>query len=247
MTKTKDVTPPAGTTAITITGVTDAEVEGGLNQTATNGKDFTLKLVKDAAYDYVVKVGETEIKPNEDGSYTIPGSMINGTALTVTVEKTVAVPTVEVVEYLKLKQAEGEPSGQSMWLVLVSGKPVDGNVYSFDGNAMFTSEKYDGAYCYLMISGKTIEEVREAAAVLVDQKAGTAEAVAYEGDVNKTAAVDINDAQLVYDMYKAEKYQDFTTVTAESFLRADMDGSKSITVKDAAEIVAKVHTEFPVE
>ncbi len=247
VTKTKDVTPPAGTTAITITGVTDAEVEGGLNQTATNGKDFTLKLVKDAAYDYVVKVGETEIKPNEDGSYTIPGSMINGTALTVTVEKTVAVPTVEVVEYLKLKQAEGEPSGQSMWLVLVSGKPVDGNVYSFDGNAMFTSEKYDGAYCYLMISGKTIEEVREAAAVLVDQKAGTAEAVAYEGDVNKTAAVDINDAQLVYDMYKAEKYQDFTTVTAESFLRADMDGSKSITVKDAAEIVAKVHTEFPVE
>ena len=65
--------------------------------------------------------------------------------------------------------------------------------------------------------------------------------------MNKTAAVDINDAQLVYDMYKAEKYQDFTTVTAESFLRADMDGSKSITVKDAAEIVAKVHTEFPVE
>lgn len=247
VTKTKDVTPPAGTTAITITGVESTEVEGGLNQTATNGKDFTLKLVKDAAYDYVVKVGETEIKPNEDGSYTIPGSMINGTALTVTVEKTVAKPAVEVVEYLKLKQAEGEPSGQSMWLVLVSGKPVDGNVYSFDGNAMFTSQKYDGAYCYLMISGKTIDEVREAAAVLVDQKAGTAEAVVYEGDVNKTAAVDINDAQLVYDMYKAEKYQDFTTVTVESFLRADMDGSKSITVKDAAEIVAKVHSEFPVE
>ena len=134
-----------------------------------------------------------------------------------------------------------------MWLVLVSGKPVDGNVYSFDGNAMFTSQKYDGAYCYLMISGKTIDEVREAAAVLVDQKVGTAEAVVYEGDVNKTAAVDINDAQLVYDMYKAEKYQDFTTVTVESFLRADMDGSKSITVKDAAEIVAKVHSEFPVE
>ena len=247
VTKTKDVTPPAGTTAITITGVESTEVEGGLNQTATNGKDFTLKLVKDAAYDYVVKVGETEIKPNEDGSYTIPGSMINGTALTVTVEKTVAKPAVEVVEYLKLKQAEGEPSGQSMWLVLVSGKPVDGNVYSFDGNAMFTSQKYDGAYCYLMISGKTIDEVREAAAVLVDQKVGTAEAVVYEGDVNKTAAVDINDAQLVYDMYKAEKYQDFTTVTVESFLRADMDGSKSITVKDAAEIVAKVHSEFPVE
>ena len=79
---------------------------------------------------------------------------VNGTALTVTVEKTVAAAKIEVFEYLKLKKAAGEESGQSLWLVLVSG-----SVYAFDGNAMFTSEKYDGAYCYLMISGKTAQEV----------------------------------------------------------------------------------------
>lgn len=171
---------------------------------------------------------------------------VNGTALTVTVEKTVAATKVEVFEYLKLKKAAGEESGQSMWLVLVSGKPVNGSVYAFDGNAMFASEKNDGAYCYLMISGKTAQEV-QAEAAKVSQKAGSASAISCEGDVNGTKNDDINDAQLVYDMYRA-KYGEFTqTVAVENFLRADMDGSRNVTVKDAAEIVAKIHAEFPIE
>ena len=145
-------------------------------------------------------------------------------------------------EHLKLKKAAGEESGQSMWLVLVSG-----SVYAFDGNAMFASEKYDGAYRYLMISGKTAQEVQAEAAAEVSQKAGSASAISCEGDVNGTKNVDINDAQLVYDMYLA-KYGEFTqTVAVENFLRADMDGSRNVTVKDAAEIVAKIHAEFPVE
>lgn len=167
---------------------------------------------------------------------------VNGTALAVTVEKTVAATKIEVFEYLKLKKAAGEESGQSMWLVLVSG-----SVYAFDGNAMFTSEKYDGAYCYLMISGKTAQEVQTEAAAKVSQMAGFASAISYEGDVNGTKNVDINDAQLVYDMYRA-KYGEFTqTVAVENFLRTDMDGSRNVTVKDAAEIVAKIHAEFPIE
>lgn len=245
--KTQDTPTPSGTTSITITGVTAQEVEGGLSHTAENGKDYKLTLIQDAAYDYSVKAGETVIKPNEDGTYTIPASLLNGTPLTVTIEKTVAAPGVEVVEYLKLKEAEGEESGKSMWLVLVSGKPVDGSVYSFSDNLMFTSEKYENAYCYLMISDKTLEEVKTDAAALVSQKAGSASAVSYEGDVNMTNLTDVNDAQLVYDMYQA-KYEAFTeNLTVESFLRADMDGSKSIAVKDAAEIVAKIHAEFAVE
>lgn len=172
--------------------------------------------------------------------------MLNGTALTVTIEKTVAKPTVEVYEYLKLKEAQGEESGKSMWLVVVSGKPVDGKVYSFNGNAMYTSEKYNGA-CTLMISEKALEDVKTEAAAAVDQKDGSATAIVYTGDVNKTNAVDVNDAQLVYDMYQA-KYAEFTDALAvENFLRADVDGSKSIAVKDAAEIVAKIHSGFAAE
>ena len=97
-----------------------------------------------------------------------------------------------------------------------------------------------------MISGKTAQEV-QAEAAKVSQKAGSASAISFEGNVNGTKNVDINDAQLVYDMYRA-KYGEFTqTVAVENFLRADMDGSRNVTVKDAAEIVAKIHAEFPVE
>lgn len=240
---------PSQNTVIIIQGVSDSEVEGGLTHTAPNGQDYTLKLIKDAAYDYEVKLSDgTVLKPNADGSYTIPGDKLTGTTLTVTVTKSYAKPTVEVKEYLKLKEAEGETSGQSMWLVLVSGTPADGNVYTFDGNAMFKTEGvYGDAYYYLMISGKTIDEVRADAAALVDQKAGTPSAISYEGDVNGTDTVDINDAQLVYDMYN-HKYAGFTQrLAVENFLRADMDCGESITVKDAALIVAKFHKEFPVD
>lgn len=244
VTKTAETpTPPSPTTTtITITGVTEDEVQGGLTHTATNGVDYKLTLNKDAAYDYILKLDGTVIEANEDGTYTIPGDKINGTALNISIEKNVAQPDVEVVEYLKLSQTEGEVKGKSMWLVLVSGKPVDGNVYTYDGNIMFTSEKYSGARCYLMISDQTGEEVKAAAAEKVSQKAGTADAVNYNGDVNRTNVTDVNDAQLVYDMYNA-KYVDFTeNLTVEGFLRADMNGSKNITVEDAAAIVAKIHT-----
>ena len=158
-----------------------------------------------------------------------------------------AAPQVEVTEYLKLDTLQAQEGGRSMWLVLVTGKPVDGSAYAFDGSLMYASEKYEGAYCYLMISGKTLAEAQEDARALVSQKAGEAPQLTYDGDVNGTKVSDVNDAQLVYDMYLA-KYGEFTQqLPVEAFLKADMDGSRNITVKDAAEIVAKIHGEFPAE
>lgn len=250
ITVTKDSTPivdPSKETVITIEGVSAEEVEGGRIHTAPNGVDYTIRLIKDAAYDYVFKIGETVIAPNADGSYTIPGSMLTGEPVTVTIEKTVAAPQVEVTEYLKLDTLQAQEGGRSMWLVLVTGKPVDGSAYAFDGSLMYASEKYEGAYCYLMISGKTLAEAQEDARALVSQKAGEAPQLTYDGDVNGTKVSDVNDAQLVYDMYLA-KYGEFTQqLPVEAFLKADMDGSRNITVKDAAEIVAKIHGEFPAE
>ena len=241
------IVDPSQQTVITIEGVSAEEVEGGRIHTAPNGADYTIRLVKDAAYDYTLRIGETVLQANADGSYTIPGSMLTGEPVTVTVEKTVAAPKVEVAEYLKLDKAEAQEGGRSMWLVLITGTPVDGSTYVFDGETMFVSEKYEGAYCYLMISGKTLAEVQTDAAALVTQKSGAARSVAYDGDVNGTAVVDVNDAQLVYDMYLA-RYGEFTQqLPVEAFLKADMDGSRSITVKDAAEIVARIHGEFPAE
>ena len=65
---------------------------------------------------------------------------------------------------------------------------------------------------------------------------GTAQTFNVNGDVNGTNLVDINDAQLVYNIYNA-KYDSFDTTTMAMFLAADMNDSRTVTVEDAAAVV----------
>ena len=96
------------TTTITITGDTD-DVQGGLILTAKNGEDTTFKINKKDGYTYTVKAGDTDLTVGADGTVTIPGSLLTGAPLTVTVTKTAVNPySVEVYEYVKL-------DGQSIW------------------------------------------------------------------------------------------------------------------------------------
>ena len=56
-------------------------------------------------------------------------------------------------------------------------------------------------------------------------------------DVNETGVVDINDAQLVYDIYSG-KYADFEKVSVRKFLRADVTKDKIVNSADAVAVVA---------
>ncbi|MBQ8974750.1 MAG: hypothetical protein IJ072_03385, partial [Oscillospiraceae bacterium] len=132
----------------------------------------------------------------------------------------------EVSEYVKIDDAK------AIYLVTVAGEPEGGN-YSYDGEAMFYSEKY-GTYAYLVVSD-TVLTKEEAAQKVADSTAEVV-SITYDGDVNGTNLVDINDAQLVYDMYNA-KYNSFETVSMLKFLRADLNGSKNLTTEDAAAVV----------
>jgi hypothetical protein len=58
-------------------------------------------------------------------------------------------------------------------------------------------------------------------------------------DVNISGTTDINDAQLVYDMYN-NVYQDIATVGMVKFLRADIGGDRVIDVLDAAAVVSAI-------
>ena len=109
---------------------------------------------------------------------------------------------------------------------------------TYDGSVMYWSEKYDG-YCWLVISDKAEPEMKEEAVTHLESAEGTRTEIDYAGDVNKTEQTDINDAQLVYDMYNA-KYDGFDTVSIEKFLRADMNGSKNLTVADATAVVSEI-------
>lgn len=62
------------TTQINFSGEGAADVEGGQNQVAENGKDFQFTLNKDADYEYTVKLGEEILTAGADGNNTIPAA-----------------------------------------------------------------------------------------------------------------------------------------------------------------------------
>lgn len=223
----------ADTTQITFSGVDAGEVVGGLIQYAANGQDFTFRLNGEEGYVYTVMLNGQELK-SVDGVYTIPGDQINGTALTITITKAVDsfAPEVNVSQYIQL-------DGTVMWLITAT---EDDTVLSYgQGNTMFWSDKYN-AYCWLEVSGESEDAVKQAAEAAIAAAAEDAAAaqVSYDYDVNQTGAVDINDAQLTYDMYQAKMYADFDTVTMDKFLEADVNGDKVVNVEDAAAVVAQI-------
>ena len=229
----KDSSSTETTTNITIEGVDASEVEGGLNQTATVGSPFTFRLNKQSRYSYTVKVGGIEVTPNADGSYTIPGTMITAGGVTITIEKTLTpVAEVTVTNYIQL-------DGKVMWLITAT---AEDKVLAYgEEGTMFWSDQY-AAYCWLVISAEGEDAVKTAAQAAITEatESAVATTVAYDKDVNQTNAVDINDAQLTYDMYQAKAYEDFTNVTMDKFLEADVNGDKTVNTEDAAAIVAVV-------
>lgn len=218
---------PVSEYTVTVEGAGAGDVTAAA--TAKAGEDFTFTLNKVTGFAYEITAtmgGETaEVIDNGDGSYTIKA--VSGD-IVITVGK-VSDLTVDVVEYITLDE-------QSVFLVTVSGTIAEGSVAKYDGMAMFWSEKYD-AYAWLVISADSLENVKAEAAEKVTISEGTAAGtVDYSGDVNGTELVDVNDAQLTYDLYNA-KYADFETVSMLKFLNADVNYDKTVNVNDAAAIV----------
>lgn len=226
---TKTVKIPENTT-VKFVGSGSGDVAGGTSQTAENGKNFTFKINKEAGYNYTVTLDGETLTANADGSYTILAAKLTGTELTVTVTKTAAW-TVDVKTYVQL-------NGKNVYLITVSGNVEASKAFAYDGNVMFTSEKYKAA-AYLIISADSLNDVKAAAQNKISTVSAAAEAISYSGDVNGTNKVDVNDAQLVYDIYNAQ-YGDFDTVSMLKFLRADVNGDKTVDVNDSAAIIRSV-------
>lgn len=144
--------------------------------------------------------------------------------------------TVDVSEYLNL-------SGKTMFLITASCTDLaEGKVLAYNGNAMYWSEKYN-AYAWLEIAADSLETVKAAVTTdkftVIDATDSNKISIAYNGDVNLTNAADINDAQLVWNMYNAE-YSDFQQVNVRKFLEADMTADGKLDTADAAAIIALI-------
>ena len=248
------VTKEANKAQINFKGSGSADVvNGSASQIVEPGQDFKFSINKENGYAYTVTATKKDgtavtVKDNGDGTYTIAGADIAaGDVITVTVEKKLIETkyTVEVNEFVKL-DANAEGKAQSVFLItakLNAGVTLaDGKVLAYGNNAMFqNANRYDGAYAYLVISDKSLAEVTAEAekAGQITEVDGTAQTFNVNGDVNYTGLVDINDAQLVYNIYNA-KYDSFDTTTMKMFLAADMNSDKAVSSLDAAAVVTSI-------
>lgn len=138
---------------------------------------------------------------------------------------------VTVSKYLELND-------KTMMLVTVKGTPEGGKAFTYDGNTMYKVNAYGtDQYAWLVIvdKGQTLTQ-EEAAAKVAISAADNVVTITLGFDVNMTGKVDVNDAQLVYDMYNGT-YSDFTQVSVEKFLRADVNATKAVDHTDAVAIV----------
>lgn len=166
----------------------------------------------------------------------IPYTKLSGYApswrLVVNVEKvSQKAEEVSVSRYLELND-------KTMMLITVKGTPEGGKAFTYDGNTMYKVNTYGtDQYAWLVIvdKGQTLTQ-EEAAAKVAISAADNVVTITRGSDVNMTGKVDVNDAQLVYDMYNGT-YSDFTQVSVEKFLRADVNATKVVDHTDAVAIV----------
>ena len=223
-----NVTRPTG-----VTGEDTAQYQEDYNFTV--GADYASgkPTVTIGGVEYALSDGTAD----DDGNvtYVISGASITGD-IVITLPEPEA--TVEVNLYFKAEDANGTAYN----VYLVTAKPgmamPDGRVYAYDGTAMFWSEEYK-AFAYLVSTNSafTAEEATKHVAAADGDKAQ--KTIDYGGDVNMSGKTDLNDAQLTYDLYNAT-YHDFSVVSMEKMLRADVSRDKQIDVADVTAIEAIV-------
>lgn len=227
---------------ITFTGSTD-DLVGEVSRSAPVGQDFTFTLTKDADYEYTVSAKYTEsgetvpVTDNGDGTYTIAGKYITGDDISITVSKISPLDKFDfsVYEYVKVD------GGKSVFLILAnvkSGETLgEGKVPAYDGSNMYTdmSGRYNSAYSWLVFSESDADTLLADVKNHITLVTGEAKSYKSNNDVNYTGTADINDAQLVYNIYNA-KYDSFDVVEMKMFLSADINGDKQVNALDASAI-----------
>ena len=204
-----------GTTLVLFVGSGAEDVDGGPEQTCRSGSAFTFSLNADESCDYVVLV-EGQTLQGTGGQYTIPAELVSGAILTVSVTKTTRLTAdVRVSEYL---------SGR-VWLVEASLTVPVGKMLTYDGAPMLYVPEHS-AYMYVVDTAPTTEQARRAISTAV----GQANSLTINGDANNSGLLDVNDAQLVYDMYMG-MYR-FNDLTQPMWLRANANGDQTINILD---------------
>ncbi len=222
-------------------GTDDLENNGGV-YTAVNGQDFTFKLKKQTGYEYTVtaKKDDKDITMTDDGNgtYTIAGTYINGGIITVTVIRT-APPAVDVTAQTFLNCT----GSSTIFLLRATAREDLGESRDlvYGGKHMLWSSEYK-AYVWLVeVTADTANEVVEAAKTNISISNNAEHTtVLHTGDVNNSGKVDINDAQLIYDLYMNKKDADISQIGMQALLNGDVNCNGKLDTGDARAVVFRI-------
>lgn len=216
---------------VTFTGTGAGDAKGAAS--ATENAAYTFTVDKKDNFEYTVTATmagkAVTVTEGENGSYTI--AKVTGDLVITVEKKSVSTMNVEVSKFVEM-------NNKTVFLVTVTGTPEDGKAFAYDENVMYKTPAYgENVYSWLVIVDSTADLTAADAETKITQAAATAEEVAAGYDVNETGVVDINDAQLTYDIYSG-KYTDFEKVSVRKFLRADTNADKVVNAADAVAVVA---------
>ena len=211
------------------TGAGDAKGAASVQENAA----YTFTVDKNDNFEYTVTATmagkAVTVTEGENGSYTI--AKVTGDLVITVEKKSVSTMNVEVSKFVEM-------NNKTVFLVTVTGTPEDGKAFAYDENVMYKTPAYgENVYSWLVIVDSTADLTAADAETKITQAAATAEEVAAGHDVNETGVVDINDAQLTYDIYSG-KYTDFEKVSVRKFLRADTTSDKVVNSADAVAVIA---------
>lgn len=210
------------------TGVGDATGESTVQEKANY--TFTVAKQKNFEYTITATMGGKDVAITEgvDNTYTIAN--VTGDLVITIEKKSTLTMEVAVSEYVQM-------DNKTVFLVTVTGTHEEGKAFAYGDNVMYKTTAYgENVYSWLVIVDKNEAFTVATAEANIAQASATAEEVKQSYDVNETGVVDINDAQLTYDIYSG-KYTDFEKVSVRKFLRADVNLDKAVNSTDAVAVV----------
>ena len=225
----KQVKQPATFTVIFDgTGAGDATGESSVKENT----NYTFTVAKKDGFKYTISatMGGKAVTVTEGANNTYTIANVTGNLVITIEKKSTLTMEVTVSEYVEM-------DNKTVFLVTVTGTPEEGKAFAYGDNVMYKTTAYgQNVYSWLVIVDKGEAFDKATAEANIMQASATAEEVKQSYDVNETGLVDINDAQLTYDIYSG-KYADFEKVSVRKFLRADVNLDKAVNSADAVAVV----------
>ena len=219
------------TFTVTFDGTGAGEANGESSVKENTNYTFTVAKQENFEYTITATMGGKAVTVTEGANNTYTIANVTGNLVITIEKKSTLTMEVTVSKYVEM-------DNKTVFLVTVTGTPEEGKAFAYGDNVMYKTTAYgENVYSWLVIVDKNETFDQATAEAKITQASATAEEVTQSYDVNETGLVDINEAQLTYDIYSG-KYTDFEKVSVRKFLRADVTLDKAVNSTDAVAVVA---------